>query len=103
VLKIVRAVLQDDSLKILSLNISGNSDVTEGTLSDIFKLPKAGEIKRLYLFGCPKVEDVRRSDMPGRIGMEEGAEVFNSYFPADLSEFGHLKPKPRSGKPRPRV
>ncbi|KAG8911438.1 hypothetical protein FRC00_006490, partial [Tulasnella sp. 408] len=103
VLKIVRAVLQDDSFKILSLNISGNSDVTEGTLSDIFKLPKADEIKRLYLFGCPKVEDVRRADMPGRIGMENGAEVFNSYFPADLSEFGHLKPKPRSGKPRPRV
>ncbi|KAG8909760.1 hypothetical protein FRC00_009497, partial [Tulasnella sp. 408] len=74
VLKVVRAVLQDDSFKVLSLNISGNLDVTEGTLSDIIKLPKAGEIKRLYLFGCPKVEDVRRADMPRRIGMEEGAE-----------------------------
>ncbi|KAG8897993.1 hypothetical protein FRC00_003569 [Tulasnella sp. 408] len=103
VLKVVRAVLQDDSFKICSLDISGNSDVTEGTLSNIFKLPKAGEIKRLYLFGCPKVEDVRRVDMPGRIGMEEGAEVFNSYFPAYLSEYRPWKTKPGSGKPRPRV
>ncbi|KAG9042318.1 hypothetical protein FS837_011029, partial [Tulasnella sp. UAMH 9824] len=74
VLKVVRTVLQDESFKIFSLNISGNSDVTVGTLSEIFKLRKAGEIKRLYLFGCPKVEDVRRAEMPGRIGMEGGAE-----------------------------
>ncbi|KAG8911428.1 hypothetical protein FRC00_006521 [Tulasnella sp. 408] len=103
VLKVVRTVLQDDSFKISSLDISGNSDITVGTLSDIFKLRSASKITRLYLFGCPKVEDVRRADMPGRIGMEEGAEVYNSYFPEDLSEFRPWKPKLRSGRPRPRV
>ncbi|KAG9040725.1 hypothetical protein FS837_000272 [Tulasnella sp. UAMH 9824] len=60
VLKVVRAVLQDESFKISSLDISGYSDVTEGTLSDIFRLPKAGEIKRLYLFGCQESRYARQ-------------------------------------------
>ncbi|KAG8916003.1 hypothetical protein FRC01_003440 [Tulasnella sp. 417] len=103
VLKVVRAVLQDDSFKISSLNISGNSEIAVGTLSEIFKLREASKLKRLYLFGCAKVEDVRRVDIARRIGMDGGAEAFNSYFPADLSEFRPWKAKPRFGKPRPRV
>ncbi|KAG8922228.1 hypothetical protein FRC01_014303 [Tulasnella sp. 417] len=103
VLKVVRAVLQDDSFKISSLDISGNSDITVCTLSEVFKLREASEIKRLYLFGCSMVEDVRRADMARRIGMDEGGKVFNSYFPADISEFRPWMTKPRSSKPRPRV
>ncbi|KAG8903235.1 hypothetical protein FRC01_009282 [Tulasnella sp. 417] len=103
VLKVVRGVLHDNSFKLSSLNISGNSDITVGTLSEIFKLPEASKLKRLYLFGCSKVEDIKRGDMASRIGMNEGAEAFNSYFPADLSEFRPWMAKSRSGKPRPRV
>ncbi|KAG8916002.1 hypothetical protein FRC01_003439 [Tulasnella sp. 417] len=98
VLKVVRAVLHGSSVKISSLDISGNSDIAVGTLSGIFKLRGAGQLKHLYLFGCPKVEDVRGADMSRRIGMDGG--VFNSYFPAYLSEY---RTKPRSGKPRLRV
>ncbi|KAG8892559.1 hypothetical protein FRC00_011888 [Tulasnella sp. 408] len=84
--KIVHAVLQEDSFKITSLDISGNPDVTLVTLSNIFRLEKAREITRLYLFGCPKVEDIRRADMSGKIGMDKGAKVFNSYCPAELCD-----------------
>ncbi|KAG8911429.1 hypothetical protein FRC00_006522 [Tulasnella sp. 408] len=103
VLKVVRAVLQDGSFKISSLNISGNADVAVGTLSEIFKLRETSELQRVFAFGCPKLEDVRRADLPDRIGAGKGTEVFNSYFPADVSEFRPWKTKPRSGKPRPRV
>ncbi|KIO23433.1 hypothetical protein M407DRAFT_27127 [Tulasnella calospora MUT 4182] len=80
VVQVVQAVLHHDSYQITSLNLSGNSDVTVETLSEIFKLPKASEIKRLFLFGCPKVKDINGKDMPGRIGAGEGTEVFNSYL-----------------------
>ncbi|KAG8977822.1 hypothetical protein FRC05_000349 [Tulasnella sp. 425] len=85
--QIVQAVVQTYSFKISGLDISGNDTITEETLSEIFKLEKAKDIKRVFLFGCSKVEDIRRADMPGRIGADEGVEVFNSYFPASLSEF----------------
>ncbi|KAG8922229.1 hypothetical protein FRC01_014304 [Tulasnella sp. 417] len=92
--KVVRAVLRNNSVKISSLDISGNSDIAVETLSEIFKLREASGLEHLYLFGCPKVEDVRRANMAGRIGMEGRGEGFNSYFPADLSEF-MTKPRPR--------
>ncbi|KAG9042317.1 hypothetical protein FS837_011028 [Tulasnella sp. UAMH 9824] len=98
--KIVRAALQEDSLKITSLDISGIPDVTLVTLSNIFRLEKAREITRLYVFGCPNVEDIRTEDMPCKIGMHKGAEMFNSYYPVDL--FDPWK-RPRFGKARSRV
>lgn len=98
--KIVRAVLRDDAFKITSLDISGNPDVTLVTLSNIFRLEKARKITRLYLFGCPKVEEIRRAEMPGKIGMDKEAEAFNSYCPREL---GDPWARPRFGKPRPRV
>ncbi|KAG8953920.1 hypothetical protein FRC04_000903 [Tulasnella sp. 424] len=87
VLQVAQAVIQNESFKISSLDISGNSAITVETLSEIFRLEKAKEIKRVFLFGCTKVEGLRRGDMPGRIGADEAAEVFNSYFPTSLSEF----------------
>ncbi|KAG8916004.1 hypothetical protein FRC01_003441 [Tulasnella sp. 417] len=103
VLKVVRAVLQDNSFKISSLDISGNLDIAIGTLSEIFKLRGASELKRLFVFGCPKLEDLKRADIPDRIGAVEGTEVFNSYFPAELPERSPWMITPSSGKPRPRV
>ncbi|KAG8922230.1 hypothetical protein FRC01_014305 [Tulasnella sp. 417] len=103
VLKVVRAILQDNSLKISSLDISGNLDIAIGTLSEIIKLRGASELKRLFVFGCPKVEDLKRTDIPGRIGAVKGTEVFNSYFPAELPERSPWRITPSSGKPRPRV
>ncbi|KIO23432.1 hypothetical protein M407DRAFT_27126 [Tulasnella calospora MUT 4182] len=104
VLKVIRAVLQNDSFKISSLDISGNSDVTIGTLSEIFKLREASNLKRVFVFGCPKVEDFRRTEIRDRIGAGKETEVFNSYFPKDDSdEFCPWKTKPHSGQPRPRV
>ncbi|KAG8953921.1 hypothetical protein FRC04_000904 [Tulasnella sp. 424] len=65
--QIVQAVVQTYSFKISGLDISGNDTITEETLSEIFKLEKAKDIKRVFLFGCSKVEDIRRADMPGTI------------------------------------
>ncbi|KAG8903790.1 hypothetical protein FRC01_008990, partial [Tulasnella sp. 417] len=75
VLKVVRGVLHGSSVKISSLDVSGNSDIAVGTLSGIFKLRGASELKHLHVFGCPKVEDVRGADMARRIGMDGGGEV----------------------------
>ncbi|KAG9040723.1 hypothetical protein FS837_000270 [Tulasnella sp. UAMH 9824] len=80
ILQVVQAVLQHDSYQITSLDISGNSEITVENLSEIFKLPKASEITRLFLFGCPKVEDINRKDLASRIGAGAGTEVFNSHL-----------------------
>ncbi|KAG8911440.1 hypothetical protein FRC00_006492 [Tulasnella sp. 408] len=94
ILKVVRAVLQDGSFKISSLNISGNADVAVGTLSEIFKLREASELQRVFAFGCPKLEGVRRADIPDRIGAGLGRRclvLVNPVLESKPDHYGNVK------------